>query len=553
MKRFIKISIALATVVLPACDALDTKMDLSMTDEMMDTRYYQMFDWGYRVYEYIPYGFSAIDGNLFAGVTDEAQYVTTVSSTQRFNEGSWNIYTNPDEKYSSYFNGIYAAHNYLDKSVDYKYILGRNRDTLTSNGYDSYYRDIDDVKRLRAESHVLKAYYYLELLKRYGGVPIINKAYSDPAEANLPRGTVDDVIDLIVNEIESVKLDLVIDWNAISQSDRDGRITRGVALAIKSRALLYAASPLFNPENDKTKWEKAASAAYEVMNMNLYSLDPSYQKLFTTDYTNTSPETIWAIRQGATNDFERANYPIGTPGGGSGICPTQNLVDAYEYKGEQTDDPYENRDPRFYYTIVRNGDSWNGRTMEIYPGGTDDPSNTNASPTGYYLRKFLNENLNLTNDAAEIRSWIVFRYAEILLNFAEAMNEAYGPDDAHGYGMTAREAVNAVRARADVGMPPVDVPSGDVAAMRDAIKHERQIEFAFEDHRWWDLRRWEDAGDVLNSPVRGVRVTQDGDGFQYTYFDVANRVFEAPKMNLYPIAQEEIVKSGNVLTQNPGW
>ena len=347
MKRFIKISIALATVVLPACDALDTKMDLSMTDEMMDTRYYQMFDWGYRVYEYIPYGFSAIDGNLFAGVTDEAQYVTTVSSTQRFNEGSWNIYTNPDEKYSSYFNGIYAAHNYLDKSVDYKYILGRNRDTLTSNGYDSYYRDIDDVKRLRAESHVLKAYYYLELMKRYGGVPIINKAYSDPAEANLPRGTVDDVIDLIVNEIESVKLDLVIDWNAISQSDRDGRITRGVALAIKSRALLYAASPLFNPENDKTKWEKAASAAYEVMNMNLYSLDPSYQKLFTTDYTNTSPETIWAIRQGATNDFERANYPIGTPGGGSGICPTQNLVDAYEYKGEQTDDPYENRDPRF--------------------------------------------------------------------------------------------------------------------------------------------------------------------------------------------------------------
>ena len=456
MKRFIEISLALATVLLPACDALDTRMDLSMTDEMMDTRYYQMFDWGYRVYEYIPYGFSAIDGNLFAGVTDEAQYVTTVSSTQRFNEGSWNIYTNPDEKYSSYFNGIYAAHNYLDKSVDYKYILGRNRDTLTSNGYDSYYRDIDDVKRLRAESHVLKAYYYLELLKRYGGVPIINKAYSDPAEANLPRGTVDDVIDLIVNEIESVKLDLVIDWNAISQSDRDGRITRGVALAIKSRALLYAASPLFNPENDKTKWEKAASAAYEVMNMNLYSLDPSYQKLFTTDYTNTSPETIWAIRQGATNDFERANYPIGTPGGGSGICPTQNLVDAYEYKGEQTDDPYENRDPRFYYTIVRNGDSWNGRTMEIYPGGTDDPSNTNASPTGYYLRKFLNENLNLTNDAAEIRSWIVFRYAEILLNFAEAMNEAYGPDDAHGYGMTAREAVNAVRARADVGMPPVD-------------------------------------------------------------------------------------------------
>ena len=130
------------------------------------------------------------------------------------------------------------------------------------------------------------------------------------------------------------------------------------------------------------------------------------------------------------------------------------------------------------------------------------------------------------------------------------MNEAYGPD---GYGMSARDAVDAVRARSGVGMPPVDVDPGDAAAMRTAIKHERRIELAFEDHRYWDLRRWDDAGTVLNRPLRGVKVTRSGDGFAYTPFEVAKRTFEAPKMNLYPIPQAEIVKSGGVLDQNPGW
>ena len=120
--------VLLCSLSLAGCDALDTKEDLNLTDEMMATRRYQMFDWGYRVYEHIPYGFTAIDGNLFAAVSDEAQYVTTFSSTQRFNEGSWSAYYNPDDCYTSYYNGIYAAHDYLDKSVDYRYILGMHRD-----------------------------------------------------------------------------------------------------------------------------------------------------------------------------------------------------------------------------------------------------------------------------------------------------------------------------------------------------------------------------------------------------------------------------------------
>ena len=223
----------LCSLSLAGCDALDTKEDLNLTDEMMATRRYQMFDWGYRVYEHIPYGFTAIDGNLFAAVSDEAQYVTTFSSTQRFNEGSWSAYYNPDDCYTSYYNGIYAAHDYLDKSVDYRYILGMHRDTLTSNGLDSYRRDIVDVQRLRAEAHVLKAYYYFELAKRYGGVPLIDRVYADQKEANLPRGTFDEVVGLILREIEGVRNELVVDWRAENLEEKSGRITRGAALALK--------------------------------------------------------------------------------------------------------------------------------------------------------------------------------------------------------------------------------------------------------------------------------------------------------------------------------
>lgn len=551
--KYLLSGIALCGLFFAGCDALDTKEDLDLTDKMMETRRYQMFDWGYRVYDQIPYGFTAIDGNLFAAVSDEAEYVTTVSSTQRFNEGSWNQYNNPNDKYTDYYSGIRAAHFYLEKSADYKYILGRNRDTLTSGGLDGYYRDIADVERLRAEAHVLKAYYYFELAKRYGGVPLIDKLYKNEQEANLPRASFDAIMDLIVREIEGVKNELVVDWGQVGLIGNSGRITRGTALALKSRALLYAASPLFNPGNEKSKWAAAAAAAYDVIDMGIYSLNPTYGNLFYTDATNVSPETIWAIRMGATNELERKNYPIGTQGGGTGICPSQNLAAAYEHKGDATADPYENLDPRFYATIVKNGDTWNSRTIQIYSGGQDDPAMQNASRTGYYLKKFLNPSLNLTNDAKEIRSWIVFRYAEILLNYAEAMNEAYGPDDDHGYGKTARQAVNEVRARADVDMPEVDVPAGDAAAMRAAIKHERRIELAFEDHRYWDLKRWDDAKTVLNQPVTGVKVSRHGSDFSYTSFEVAKRVFDASKMNLYPIPQAEIVKSNGVLNQNPGW
>ena len=216
--------------------------------------------------------------------------MTTFSSTQRFNEGSWSAYYNPDDCYTSYYNGIYAAHDYLDKSVDYRYILGMHRDTLTSNGLDSYRRDIVDVQRLRAEAHVLKAYYYFELAKRYGGVPLIDRVYADQKEANLPRGTFDEVVGLICARSRGC----ATNWSSTGgpRTSRRSRAGSPAArrLALKSRVLLYAASPQFNPSGEKSKWAAAAAAAFEVINMGIYSLHPDYGGLFVAETSTTSPE-----------------------------------------------------------------------------------------------------------------------------------------------------------------------------------------------------------------------------------------------------------------------
>lgn len=565
MKRITKINnwaiVAISALsIFSACDDfLDTKGDIYLTPEMLETQYEQMFSLGYKAYTNVVNGFTMIDNNLFAAVSDEAQNVTPVSETQRFNEGSWSAYYNPDDYYSKAYEGIHDVNYYLENSVNYVKILALNRDTMNATGLTQYQTDVKNCNWLRNEAKALRAYYYFELMKRYGGVPLITRTYGLNEDANLPRESVDNIVKAIVKDIDEVKDELVVNWKSVGFSDMEGRITEGAALSIKARTLLYAASPLFNPDNNLEKWAAAAQACYDIIDMNEYKLHTSYASLFTTKITNTSKETIWAIRMGQTNAFERANYPIGTPGGATGICPSQNLVSAYEYKTDSDpDNPYEGLDPRFGFSIVYNNSQWNGRTIEIWAGGQDDPAKLKTSPTGYYLKKFLNENQNLVNDAKEIRSWIVFRYAETLLNYAEAMNEAYGPDnDPKGYGKTAREAVNEVRNRSGVRMPAVEVPIGDIAAMRKAIKHERRIELAFEDHRYWDLKRWDDAKDVLNEPIRGVKVTRKVENehpiFSYNEYEVSKRVFVAPKMNLYPIPQSEIVKSGNVLVQNPNW
>jgi hypothetical protein len=325
-------------------------------------------------------------------------------------------------------------------------------------------------------------------------------------------------------------------------------------LAIKSRVLLYAASPLHNPTDDHAKWVRAAQAANEFLMCSdvSYSLDPSYNNYFKGETSLTSPETIYLVRREASNNLEKANYPIATPGGRSGVCPTENLVSQYEYIGEPVaDDPYANRDPRLAASIVTNGSQWNGRTIAQAPGDSDDMAHANASPTGYYLKKFLTDELNLVQGQTAQHNWVAFRYAEILLNYAEAMNEAFGPNNRpDGFAMSAKEALQQVRDRASVSLPAVN--SSTIETFRNAVKHERQIELAFEDHRYWDLLRWKDAMRVLNQPVSGVKVSRSTQGYAYSVVEVAPRVFY--ERNYYlPLLHSEIVNSDGTLSQNPNY
>jgi hypothetical protein len=546
------------TAALAGCakNFLDTKVDTSQTAQTLNSNYTSLFSYANAPYTYLRNEFTIVDNNLFAPVSDEAVQTAASANVKLFNNGSWNATNNPDNYYVNYYNGIRAANYFLEQSPGYKAFLALNRDTISSTGKINYTNDTLNMGWYRAEAHILRAWFYFELSKRYGGVPLVTRTLTTSDNTNLPRASYDTIINFIVSEVNTYKDSLQANWKTSSFTSNDGRLTKGMALALKARALLYAASPLHNTTGDITRWQNAAAALKDVIvfaqGAGAYSLYSDYRNYFLQNNTLTSAETIWAIRYTADHILESANYPIGTAGGSSGITPTQDLVSDYEYAGTPNPDkPYANRDPRLYYTIATNDTTWNSRKIDESPGGTDDMTKTNASRTGYYLKKFLNDGLNLVQGGTQVHNWPVFRYGEVLLEYAEAMNEAYGPDYSTGYPMTARQALNSVRSRMGVAMPAVTV--ADQAGFRTAVKHERRIELAFENHRYWDLLRWKDAATVLNQSVQGVTVTKNAGQFVYTPVVVENRVFDAAKMYYYPFPQTEVIKSKGVLLQNPGW
>ena len=549
--RTIISALVIASVSSACGDFLDTSIDRNSTGETIATNYSSIWGFGRAIYTPIGYGFGMIDSNIFATASDEAQQTSAQSNVIYFNKGMLNENINPlFTYYRNYYEGIRAANFFLDYVGNGKgeALLAQNRNLVTDKV--NYERDLQSLAWFKAEAHIARAYYYAELAKMYGGVPIVESHIDDGTMVS--RSTYDDVVAYVVNEVDTYKDSLAIDWTEFK--DREGRFTLGVALAIKSRILLYAASPLHNPENDVTKWEAAAKAAHDLITHKdlTYSLDPSYGTYFTGANPLNSPESIYLVRRSQSNNMEKNNYPIATQGGKSGATPTHNLVAAYEYIGTpDPSNPYANRDPRLGASVVTNGSTWNGRTIDQAPGGSDDMAKANASKTGYYLKKFLTDNLNLTQGQAAQHNWVAYRYGEILLNYAEAMNEAFGPDAVpEGYTMSARQALQQVRDRASSKLPKV--VASDKETFREAVKHERRVELAFEDHRYWDLLRWKDAMDVLNKPVLGVAVSRNGEGWSYKVQEVATRTFYEKNYYL-PFLRSEIENSNNTLEQNPNY
>ena len=277
---------------------------------------------------------------------------------------------------------------------------------------------------------------------------------------------------------------------------------------------------------------------------------------------NKSVEVILARPTGEHGDFEKANFPMGVEGGKTSTCPTQNLVDAFEMKDGTAFDwnnptmkanPYANRDPRLGMTIVYNDMVWPAKAkVEIWEGGENGLPLNNATTTGYYLRKYVNKDISFVSGSTSTKkhhNWILFRYAEVLLNYAEAMTNAFGPDytDAQ-FPISAREAVNQVRKRSDVNMP--ELPAGmSKADFLERLKNERRVELAFEGHRFWDVRRWKDLNQTAN--IYGVKVKKTDSGFSYDKFLYETRTI-TDNLYFYPISNTEKYKNPS-LGQNPGW
>ena len=305
------------------------------------------------------------------------------------------------------------------------------------------------------------------------------------------------------------------------------------------------------------------------MDLNLYRLDPAEKA---NNYT--SPEVIFAIMRSESQSFERYNFPVRFTEGQrtsiAGTYPTQNLVDAFQTAGGyditltsngwQTADPdfdlsnpYEGRDPRFTRTILANGMSFKGATIETFVGGRDYSATRSdlGTMTGYYLRRYIQETTSFTpeNTVTNNHQWIVFRYAETLLTYAEALNEYLGnPTATEGnFSLSALDALNLVRANA--GMPEVRVSSQ--SDFREAVRREWRVEFAFEDHRFWDVRRW-DIGAATQGQIDGVEITRTGNQFSYKRITVENRTWSA-RQNLFPIPQSELFCNPNLNPQNTGW
>lgn len=580
-------------------DFLDTRMDVYNTIDRLNTNSSTLNSFANAYYTPMQYGFTVIDNNLFAAASDEAQQTTPVSDVSYFNRGIISPEFNPlSGLYSNYYEGIRAAHFFLDYAKDGENFLALNRDTSAvynpdgtvyhTNNRMSYRRDVINLNWQRAEAMIAVAYYYSELIKMYGGVSIVTPATgNEPNTERFVQKTYDEVVDYIVKLIDDNIDKVNLDWRVALPDDYDpwadvknwnyrnsiGRFDKTSALAIKARTLLYAASPRNNPGNDLAKWESAAKAAYDVIEVRKeifakgfgfgddakthpdYRMpeNKNYNAYFLGNASTEDVQSIFLIRKAQSSTPERLNYPIGTRGGNSGVAPSQNLVDAYEYIGPVTENPYANRDPRLQATVVVNGSAWNGvLNLDQSPGGEYDMTKEGASKTGYYLKKFLNPNLNLIEGGNADHVWPVYRYAEALLNYAEAMNEAYGPDvDPKGFGLTARQALMEVRYSASTLLP--DVTTASKEDFRLAVKQERRVELAFEDHRYWDLIRWGDANKVLNEPIRGVVVGKNPlGGYTYSYVNVATRVFK-PHNNYLPFTRGEITNSGGTLMQNPGY
>ncbi len=505
------------------------------------------------IYSYLDYDLPGM--NSLASACDEAEMAVSWSSVLDYTNGSWSALNS--KSLWGVYSGIRAANYFLKET--------KNLTFSDLNATEDYAAQMKRFNRYKYEVRLLRAYYYFTLVRAYGDVPFTTEVLTEAEANSIGRTASNEIFDFIVKECDAVAFELPISYNGLDadaaggSNPETGRVTRGTALALKARATLYRASKLFNESGDKELWRKAALANWDVIqycNENGIVLG-KYTDLWGTNNYKAS-EVIFARRVGDTASPEYDNFPIGIENANSGNCPTQTLVDAYEMQdGSEPSEsnPYVGRDPRFKMTIACNGDKWpntNPDPLETYVGGKNGAPIPYATPTGYYLKKYLDGSIDISagnSTGGKRHSWITFRLGEFLLNYAEAtfrcLDAVDDIDDE--LQMSAREAVNKVRARTGVNMPafPAEMTKEE---FWKRYKRERMVELAFEGHRFWDVRRWKEGG---FTSITRMQINKIAEG-HYSYQKVEKKLVWDDKMYFFPIPDSEIRKNGN-LSQNPGW
>jgi hypothetical protein len=449
--------------------------------------------------------------------------------------------------------------------------------------------------RMKGEAYGLRALFMLNLLQTHAGpgsngqllgVPIIKQVLDANSEFQMPRNTFDECMTQIFSDLTEAEkylpLDfadttavpakysgmVLADYNKVFGNFSRQRFSGRIAKAIRSKAALLAASPAFNTQGTLTKWEDAANYAAIVLNFNggLAGLDPTGGLFYTganVDAINLATgidkkEMLWRGSIANSNNLEAANFPPTLFGNGR-VNPTQNLVDAFPMvngypinnpaSGYDAANPYANRDPRLRNYILVNGATMSNKTIWTK---TDAPTNdaVNILPTstrsGYYMRKLLSEDVNMNPASTSTQKHypVHIRYTEIFLSYAEAANEAWGPDGMGSQPYSARTVIAAIRKRAGITQPDNYLASiTSKEDMRALIRNERRLELSFEGFRFWDLRRWKAT---LTEPAKGVIITNN----TYNIQPIENRQY-SDFMYYGPIPILEVLKSN--LVQNKGW
>lgn len=427
----------------------------------------------------------------------------------------------------------------------------------------------DSYKKLRlAEARFLRAYFYMLLWTHYGGVPIITKVPNITEDGDAvfqARNTDAETYQFLISELTAIAPDLPV-------KTTQARITRGAALTLKGFCELFWASPLKNTTNDKARWAAAAATYKQVIDSKAYGLFADYESLFYEENENCNevilvrshvggipnPSTLGNSKAG----YQGPNMVNGLEVSWCGVNITQDLVDVYQMangkditdptSGYDPQAPYTGREKRFYQSIVYDGIQWLGYEMIIRRGlgsanEVDISAGGDNTDTGYYLRKGIDPRYcvsggNNLNGA----DYIIYRYAEVLLSYAEAQNEAVGPD------ASVYDAINQIRKRS--ALP--DLPTGlNQVEMRAAIKRERRLELFWEERRWYDMMRTKDIETIMNGrKSKGMRIDLVNGKWVYTVFDCVNggMTFNAPKNYLWPLPQAALDRNSK-LVQNPGY